>query len=248
MQPGQCAGLTDDDLDQPRAGGRRRAACRAVRLFDLVVGRRVGWADYTAVVAVMRDVLCIRKKHRADLLEDGGHGIGRAQRDEATWQVLRQRSHCLHGPATSGVSPAPSAACQAWESALRSLQGVFAPQSLAGLSVPSGGLSAGAAGVMVKNVAEMGREIDKLSQISGASTDEFQRLAFGASDCGHRAGQARRHLQGHASDKVGEFRHRRRAARLFVIAPKVGVTAQASATCRARRRCNFTDSLQKAGA
>lgn len=48
----------------------------AVRLFDLVQGQwRVGFGgayalDYTAVAAVMRDVLCIRKKHRADLLED----------------------------------------------------------------------------------------------------------------------------------------------------------------------------------
>ena len=49
---------------------------QSVRLFDVVQGQwRAGFGgayalDYAAVVAVMRDVLGIRKKHRAALLED----------------------------------------------------------------------------------------------------------------------------------------------------------------------------------
>ena len=66
--PGQCVfGLTDDDLDQPEPVAVLPCCLPAVRLFDLVQGQwRVGFGgayalDYTAVAAVMRDVLCIRK-------------------------------------------------------------------------------------------------------------------------------------------------------------------------------------------
>ena len=99
-----------------------------------------------------------------------------------------------------------------------------------------------------QNVAEMGREIDKLSQISGASTDEFQRLAFGAKTVGIEQDKLADIFKD-TSDKVGEFLATGGGPLkdfFEVIAPKVGVTAQAFRDLSGPQALQlYFDSLQK---
>ena len=152
---------------------------------------------------------------------------------------------------TSGAFASAKRGLSGLESAGKSLQGVFGKfDRFAGLSALTGGLSAGAIGVMVKNVAEMGREIDKLSQISGASTDEFQRLAFGAKTVGIEQDKLADIFKD-TSDKVGEFLATGGGPLkdfFEVIAPKVGVTAQAFRDLSGPQALQlYFDSLQKAG-
>lgn len=114
----------------------------------------------------------------------------------------------------------------------------------------SGAAAVGAVMLMANNMAQAGREIENMSQIAGASTDEFQRMAAGAQTVGIQ--------QDKLADQLKDFREK---AGEFIatggggmkdffeqVAPKVGVTADQFARLSGPQALQlYVDSLQKAG-
>ena len=117
----------------------------------------------------------------------------------------------------------------------------------AGLSALTGGLSAGAIGVMVKNVAEMGRDRQAVADL-WSQHRRFQRLAFGAKTVGIEQDKLADIFRTRRTRLANSSPPGRRAAQgLFeVIAPKVGVTAQAFRDLSGPQALQlYFDSLQK---
>jgi hypothetical protein len=121
-----------------------------------------------------------------------------------------------------------------------------------GLSVISAamGAAAGGAFLLAKGTADNAREIQKLAQISGASTDEFQRMAAGARAVGIEQDKLADIFKD-VNDRVGDFMQTGGGpmADFFDnIAPKVGVTADQFARLSGPEALQlYADSLQKAG-
>lgn len=121
-----------------------------------------------------------------------------------------------------------------------------------GLSVVSGAMAGVIAGAfaLAKGTADSAREITKLSQISNASTTEFQRMAAGARTVGIEQDKLADILKD-VNDRVGDFVTTGGGpmADFFEnIAPKVGVTADQFARLSGPEALQlYVDSLQKAG-
>ena len=137
------------------------------------------------------------------------------------------------------------------ESAGKSLKGAFSGlDKIVGLSALTGGVGIASIGVFARSVASLGNEIDKLAKLSNTSTDDFQRLAFGAKTVGIEQDKLADIFKD-VNDKVGEFIVTGSGPLkdfFEVIAPKVGVTAEAFAKLSGPQALQlYFDSLQKAG-
>ena len=121
-----------------------------------------------------------------------------------------------------------------------------------GLSMVSGAMAGVIAGAfaIAKGTSDSAREITKLSQISNASTDEFQRMAAGARTVGIEQDKLADILKD-VNDRVGDFVETGGGpmADFFEnIAPKVGVTADQFQRLSGPEALQlYVDSLQKAG-
>jgi hypothetical protein len=121
-----------------------------------------------------------------------------------------------------------------------------------GLSMVSGAMAGVIAGAfaIAKGTSDSAREITKLSQISNASTTEFQRMAAGARTVGIEQDKLADILKD-VNDRVGDFVETGGGpmADFFEnIAPKVGVTADQFARLSGPEALQlYVDSLHKAG-
>ena len=120
------------------------------------------------------------------------------------------------------------------------------------LSIVSAGISAtaGAAFLLAKSTSDNVKEIQKLAQVSNASTTEFQRMAAGARTVGIEQDKLGDILKD-MNDRIGDFNATGGGpmADFFEnIAPKVGVTADAFKDLSGPQALQlYADSLQKAG-
>ena len=120
------------------------------------------------------------------------------------------------------------------------------------LSIVSAGIAAtaGAAFLLAKSTSDNVKEIQKLAQVSNASTTEFQRMAAGARTVGIEQDKLGDILKD-MNDRIGDFNATGGGpmADFFEnIAPKVGVTADAFKDLSGPQALQlYADSLQKAG-
>lgn len=112
------------------------------------------------------------------------------------------------------------------------------------------GAVAGGAFLLAKGTAESAKEIQLLSRLSNASTDEFQRMAAGARSVGIEQDKLADILKD-VNDRVGDFNATGGGpmADFFEnIAPKVGITADAFKDLSGPEALQlYVSSLQKAG-